>query len=585
MKKVLSSLVVGGLLLGTVFPTFASAQTSLQDNLKKIQELTAQIQALQSQILGLQQQQTQLQVSTNAAVLEIIQGLKEGSEGDQVTLLQTLLAAEAGIYPEGKITGFFGPLTRRALQRFQSTHGLEAVGFVGPKTRAELNKLLKQSFKEIKNLQDEVDDDIADEIEDALEEAFASATLPTLPSDPCGIPSLPSGGPIFQKNGKVKIIQTGNVFIYQDGKHKIIITPNTYHEKDGKKQLLITPGMRLEKDGKNKTVVPCNGNGTTTPPSSGNDTTAPAISNIGSSPAQTSATVTWKTDEDATGKVYYGTTNPLNLSNASSVTESTANNNNNWFWWWAGGNTSSLKKDHSVSLTGLTASTTYYFVIESKDKKNNTATSSQQSFTTTGSAPSDTTGPVITAIGASGIGTSTATIVWTTNENSDTEVYYSTTTPLNTGTALSLSNSALVTAHSLALSGLTPNTIYYFKVESKDAANNSSISSETSFTTNALPPLDTTAPIISAVGSVPAATTTQVNWSTNEAATSKVYYGTVTPLVLGSAATVSDGAFLTSHSLLLSGLSTSTTYYFVVESKDAANNTATSSETSFITGS
>ena len=120
-------------------------------------------------------------------------------------------------------------------------------------------------------------------------------------------------------------------------------------------------------------------------------------------------------------------------------------------------------------------------------------------------------------------------------------------------------------------------------MESKDASNNTTLSSETSFTTSVLP--DATAPTISAVVATPASTTAQVTWTTNEAATSKVYYGTVSPLVLGTASTVSAGAFVTSHSLPLTGLTASTTYFMVVESKDAANNTATGTEVSFATGS
>jgi hypothetical protein len=555
-KKCATAFVVAGIVASSVMPGFASAQTSLEANLKLITDLTNQIKALQAQILGLQTQQKQLQATTSQTVLEIMQNLKEGSEGDQVTLLQTLLAADAAMYPEGKVTGFFGPATRRALQRFQKANGLEQVGFVGPRTRAVLNEWINKQFKSVSDIENELDDDIADEIEDAI----ASITLPALPSDPCGIPSLPSGGPIRIKDGKVKLIQTGNVFIYQDGKHKIVITPNTYHEKDGKKKLIITPGMRIEKDGKSKIIVPCNGNGTTTPPVV--DTTAPVISSINSSVTHQSATVSWITNEAANSKVYFGTTTPLNTSSAQTVSKSI------------------FETGHSLSLTSLTAATQYYFVIETKDVKGNTATSSQGTFTTTASP--DTTAPTITAISATNVGTSTVTISWTTNESSNSKVYYSTATPLNTSTASTKSDAMMVMSHSVTLTGLTPNTTHYFKVESKDAANNSSTGSETSFVTVALP-VDSTAPVISALSTTPASTTASVLWTTNEAATTKVYYGTVTPLVLGSASTVTDATLLTSHTASLTGLTASTTYYMVVESKDAANNTATSSEASFVT--
>ncbi|RJR12547.1 hypothetical protein C4585_03510, partial [Candidatus Parcubacteria bacterium] len=280
--------------------------------------------------------------------------------------------------------------------------------------------------------------------------------------DPCGIPTLTatSATPLIRKDGKTKLIQTGNVFIYQDGKHKIIITPNTYIEKDGKKKLLITPGMRIEKDGKFKSIIPCNGS-TTTPPVS--DTTPPTISAIQSTATHQSATITWITNESATGKVYHGTTTPLNLGSAQTVSHA------------------SLQTGHSLSLSGLSASTTHYFVVESKDNKGNTATSTEHSFTT--SAAPDTTAPTITAVSVSGVSSTTATVSWTTNENANSKVYYGTVTPLVLGSASTTSAGALVTSHSLPITGLTASTTYYMIVESKDAANNAALSSETSFST------------------------------------------------------------------------------------------------------
>ncbi|KND47673.1 MAG: putative hemagglutinin-related protein [Parcubacteria bacterium C7867-006] len=97
---------------------------------------------------------------------------------------------------------------------------------------------------------------------------------------------------------------------------------------------------------------------------------------------------------------------------------------------------------------------------------------------------------------------------------------------------------------------------------------------------------DTTAPVITSVGTSNLfGTTTNIVWTTNEAATSKVWFGTSTPLSLTSANTqmVNNSSLVTSHTLSLSGLATSTTYYYVVVSSDAANNTASSTESSFLT--
>lgn len=56
--------------------------------------------------------------------------------------VQNFLAKDPDVYPEGSVTGFFGPATQRAVKRFQEKHGIEPVGFVGPATRAKLNELM-----------------------------------------------------------------------------------------------------------------------------------------------------------------------------------------------------------------------------------------------------------------------------------------------------------------------------------------------------------------------------------------------------------------------------------------------------------
>ena len=62
-----------------------------------------------------------------------------GATGTDVSALQTYLAQDSSIYPEGLVTGYFGSLTSAAVSRFQTRNGIEAVGRVGPKTLAALN--------------------------------------------------------------------------------------------------------------------------------------------------------------------------------------------------------------------------------------------------------------------------------------------------------------------------------------------------------------------------------------------------------------------------------------------------------------
>jgi hypothetical protein len=96
----------------------------------------------------------------------------------------------------------------------------------------------------------------------------------------------------------------------------------------------------------------------------------------------------------------------------------------------------------------------------------------------------DTVAPVISGIASSGITTTGAAISWTTNENSDTQVEYGLTTSYGSSTTL---NTSMVTSHSAALSGLTANKLYHYRVKSKDSAGNLATSADYSFTTAALP--------------------------------------------------------------------------------------------------
>jgi len=65
-----------------------------------------------------------------------------GSRGANVTALQTLLATDQSIYPEGLVTGYYGSLTVKAIKRFQLKNGFTQTGAVGPLTLGKLNEML-----------------------------------------------------------------------------------------------------------------------------------------------------------------------------------------------------------------------------------------------------------------------------------------------------------------------------------------------------------------------------------------------------------------------------------------------------------
>ncbi len=196
----------------------------------------------------------------------------------------------------------------------------------------------------------------------------------------------------------------------------------------------------------------------------------------------------------------------------------------------------------------------------------------------------DITAPTISDIKADHITQTTARIEWETNEKANGKVWYGTANPVVTATpTLMVSSDSFVKDHSLTLTGLAANTTYYYVVVSADAAGNTTTSAQKSFTTLAAP--DTTAPVISnVIATGTTATATQIQWATNELATSKVWYGTSTPVITAAPTlTVSSSLLTLNHVLNLTGLTPTTTYYYVVVSADALNNTATATQQSFTT--
>lgn len=178
------------------------------------------------------------------------------------------------------------------------------------------------------------------------------------------------------------------------------------------------------------------------------------------------------------------------------------------------------------------------------------------------------------------VGTSTIQVSWKTNEPSNGKVYFSLTSPVNTTSGSFVENATLSKDHLIKVTGLTSSTKYYFVIESHDASNNTTRSSEFSLTTNggvATP--DTTAPVISNTSTSVGSSTINVSWNTNESATSKVYYKAGTSIDINSPSTlfVLNSSLVTSHSVSIPSLSTSTEYRIVIESKDSAGNTATTS--------
>lgn len=134
--------------------TFAQASTLTSGQVQAIVSLLQAFNADQATIINVQAALSgqsanntfsQLASSTNdGTVLQFSIYLRRGMSGEDVKHLQEILASDATLFSQDKVTGFFGPKTEEAVKHFQKRFDIEQVGFLGPKTIHTLNKLLNE---------------------------------------------------------------------------------------------------------------------------------------------------------------------------------------------------------------------------------------------------------------------------------------------------------------------------------------------------------------------------------------------------------------------------------------------------------
>lgn len=185
---------------------------------------------------------------------------------------------------------------------------------------------------------------------------------------------------------------------------------------------------------------------------------APVISNIATSASSTGATVTWSTDQAGSTQVLYGPTTSYNASTTLDNASTTS---------------------HTSFLGGLTPNTLYHFEVATGNASGTMATSSDMTFTTAGTASStaSSTAPVVSLVLATPAQTG-ATISWSTDVGSNSQVMYGLTTAYGNATPLDTNS---VTSHLVTLSGLQPSTLYHFLVTSS-ASSTGTIGSSTDMT-------------------------------------------------------------------------------------------------------
>lgn len=141
----------------------------------------------------------------------------------------------------------------------------------------------------------------------------------------------------------------------------------------------------------------------------------------------------------------------------------------------------------NLSVSGLRCGTTYHFRAFAINDAG-TSYGSDNTFTTNSCAGGiardrgyDTTAPLISNIKVI-VADTYATISWQTDEPSWSWVVYG----VSTSYGLEKKITSYVSSHSLTLTGLSPQTIYYYQIKSKDSAGNISSSTDRTFTTLAL---------------------------------------------------------------------------------------------------
>jgi hypothetical protein len=290
----------------------------------------------------------------------------------------------------------------------------------------------------------------------------------------------------------------------------------------------------------------------------------PTITNINVNPDLTSATITWTTDTNSNAYVIYSENSDLSDPQEKGYSARTGTS-------------------QSVTIEGLVPGATYYYALRSTNAQSGVTTDDNSGNYYSFNATTDTTDPAIGNIQVESITSSSAIVRWTTDEPATTQVEYGTAQgSLTSSTTL---NSNLNIDHIAILSGLEPDTTYYFKVISSDANNNESedASANNHFDTlqgaefQHAPLSSISDPAVSPITDEDAV----ISFDTDQSARCTIAYGTETGSYTETNSTETE--YNKNHSIHIEGLNVLTQYFYRITCVDNLPTTLDSSERSFNT--
>lgn len=413
--------------ISVLYESFEILLAEIQANLDAIQ---AEIETLQSAV--------QVSAQETESLFGEVLGLK--ARGEDVERLQELLKQSPEIYPEGLVTGYFGPLTLAAVKRFQEKYAedilaplslIQGTGFVGELTIAKLDELYGSASS------------VSAGGAPSEEEESVSTEEPMTPAD--------EDAPVTEE----PIVEEDDVVTEEEDETPV-------------EEEVVTPPSS-------------GGGGGGGGPSPAADTTAPsAISNLATSNLTgSSVDLTWSATGDdgssgtATSYDARYSTSEITSANWSSATQVSGEPTPK---------VSGLTEVFSVS--GLSSSTTYYFAVKTSDEAGNESgiSNTASGATTDAIAPGD-----ISDLSASNPTSSSVDLTWSapgddgslgTATSYDARYSTSAITEENWSSATQISGEPTPAAsganQSMTVSGLSSGTTYYFGMKTSDEALNQS---------------------------------------------------------------------------------------------------------------